>query len=47
MDLAGSENAKQAGVSGVRQFEGANINKSLLTLSKVIRTLCERKDRAS
>jgi len=44
VDLAGSENAKQSGASGQRQLEGSNINKSLLTLSKVISKLCVWKE---
>jgi centromeric protein E len=39
VDLAGSENAKQTGAEGERLREASNINKSLLTLARVISTL--------
>ena len=39
VDLAGSENAKQTEATGGRQMEGANINKSLLHLQRVIEQL--------
>lgn len=39
MDLAGSERAKSTGASGAQLKEGANINKSLTTLGKVISAL--------
>ena len=39
MDLAGSERANSTGASGQRLKEGANINKSLTTLGKVISAL--------
>lgn len=39
MDLAGSERANSTGATGQRLKEGANINKSLTTLGKVISTL--------
>lgn len=39
MDLAGSERAKSTGASGAQLKEGANINKSLTTLGKVISSL--------
>ncbi|RUS70634.1 hypothetical protein EGW08_021601, partial [Elysia chlorotica] len=42
VDLAGSERQSQANTSGDRLREGANINKSLLTLGKVISLLAER-----
>ncbi|XP_025113776.1 kinesin-like protein KIF14 isoform X3 [Pomacea canaliculata] len=42
VDLAGSERQSQAQTSGERLREGANINKSLLTLGKVISLLSER-----
>nr|KAG5712585.1 hypothetical protein BaRGS_011559 [Batillaria attramentaria] len=42
VDLAGSERQSQAQTSGERLREGANINKSLLTLGKVISVLSER-----
>ena len=41
MDLAGSERADSTGASGARLKEGANINKSLTTLGKVISALAE------
>ncbi|XGW31989.1 hypothetical protein V3C99_010286, partial [Haemonchus contortus] len=41
VDLAGSENAAAAGTQGLRQKEGANINKSLLALSKVVSSLAD------
>ncbi|KAG8900937.1 kinesin-like protein Klp8, partial [Tulasnella sp. 403] len=39
VDLAGSERAKSTGASGQQLKEGANINKSLTTLGKVISAL--------
>ena len=39
VDLAGSEHANSTGVTGARHKEGANINKSLTTLGKVIASL--------
>jgi len=39
VDLAGSERANSTGATGQRLKEGANINKSLTTLGKVISTL--------
>jgi kinesin family protein 1 len=39
IDLAGSERANSTGASGQRLKEGANINKSLTTLGKVISAL--------
>lgn len=36
VDLAGSERANSTGATGQRLKEGANINKSLTTLGKVI-----------
>lgn len=39
MDLAGSERANSTGATGARLKEGANINKSLTTLGKVIAAL--------
>ena len=42
VDLAGSENARNTGASGDRLKEGANINKSLMTLSRVISQLAKR-----
>ncbi|KYR00493.1 kinesin-3 [Tieghemostelium lacteum] len=41
VDLAGSERAASTGATGVRLKEGANINKSLSTLGKVISALAE------
>lgn len=41
VDLAGSERANSTGATGVRLKEGANINKSLTTLGKVIAGLAE------
>jgi hypothetical protein len=41
IDLAGSENALTAGSTGDRLKEGAAINKSLLTLGRVIKVLAE------
>ena len=41
VDLAGSERAASTGAAGVRLKEGANINKSLSTLGKVISALAE------
>uniref|UniRef100_A0AAQ4NX01 Kinesin-like protein KIF14 n=1 Tax=Gasterosteus aculeatus aculeatus TaxID=481459 RepID=A0AAQ4NX01_GASAC len=42
VDLAGSERCNSAGTSGDRLREGASINKSLLTLGKVISALSEQ-----
>ena len=39
VDLAGSERANSTGATGARLKEGANINKSLTTLGKVIASL--------
>jgi hypothetical protein len=39
VDLAGSERASQTAAAGVRLKEGSHINRSLLTLGKVIRQL--------
>lgn len=39
VDLAGSERADQSGATGSRLIEAGNINKSLLTLSRVIEIL--------
>jgi hypothetical protein len=41
IDLAGSENSLAAGTEGERLKEGAAINKSLLTLGRVIKILAE------
>uniref|UniRef100_A0A8D3DXE5 Kinesin-like protein n=1 Tax=Scophthalmus maximus TaxID=52904 RepID=A0A8D3DXE5_SCOMX len=43
VDLAGSERADSTGAKGTRLKEGANINKSLTTLGKVISGLAELK----
>eukprot|EP00055_Hartaetosiga_balthica_P004465 m.11732 g.11732 ORF g.11732 m.11732 type:complete len:1033 (-) comp3880_c0_seq1:693-3791(-) len=43
VDLAGSERAGKTGAEGQRLKEGANINKSLGTLGKVIQALAKRK----
>ncbi|CAB4009819.1 kinesin unc-104, partial [Paramuricea clavata] len=42
VDLAGSERASATGAEGFRLKEGANINKSLTTLGKVISALAEQ-----
>ncbi|KAI9639834.1 P-loop containing nucleoside triphosphate hydrolase protein [Dioszegia hungarica] len=42
IDLAGSERAAATSNMGARMREGANINKSLLSLSSCIAALCER-----
>ncbi|ORX75247.1 kinesin-domain-containing protein, partial [Basidiobolus meristosporus CBS 931.73] len=42
VDLAGSERADSTGATGTRLKEGANINKSLTTLGKVISALAEQ-----
>ncbi|KAI9333277.1 hypothetical protein BDR26DRAFT_805988, partial [Obelidium mucronatum] len=47
VDLAGSERADSTGASGARLKEGANINKSLTTLGKVISALAEASDSAA
>lgn len=39
VDLAGSERAAQTKSAGVRLKEGSHINRSLLTLTQVIRKL--------
>jgi centromeric protein E len=41
VDLAGSERAAQTGAEGERLKEGGHINKSLLTLQRVIAALSE------
>lgn len=43
VDLAGSESASKSGASGDRQQEASKINKSLLTLGRVINALTETK----
>ncbi|CAF3486029.1 unnamed protein product [Rotaria socialis] len=45
VDLAGSERADSTGATGDRLKEGANINKSLTTLGKVIAALAEMSSR--
>ena len=45
IDLAGSERASMTKNKGVRLFEGANINKSLLTLGNCINALCEANEK--
>ncbi|CAD7936773.1 unnamed protein product [Amoebophrya sp. A120] len=42
VDLAGSEGLKRTQATGERRVEGANINKSLLSLTKVINQLSEK-----
>ena len=42
VDLAGSERADATGATGTRLKEGANINRSLTTLGKVISALAEQ-----
>lgn len=44
VDLAGSEKAEQSGATGERLKEASNINKSLLTLSRVIEQLSEKSE---
>ena len=44
VDLAGSERANSTGATGQRLKEGANINKSLTTLGKVISALASASD---
>ncbi|CBJ27232.1 Centromeric protein E, putative [Ectocarpus siliculosus] len=45
VDLAGSESVRLANTHGQRQIEGGFINKSLLTLGKVVSMLTEEADR--
>eukprot|EP00698_Gefionella_okellyi_P011989 TRINITY_DN3202_c0_g2_i1.p1 TRINITY_DN3202_c0_g2~~TRINITY_DN3202_c0_g2_i1.p1 ORF type:complete len:1514 (-),score=501.34 TRINITY_DN3202_c0_g2_i1:91-4632(-) len=42
IDLAGSENVKKSGASGMQADEAGRINQSLLALEKVVRTLDEQ-----
>jgi len=42
IDLAGSERAESTGATGDRLAEGANINKSLMILGKVISALAKQ-----
>lgn len=44
VDLAGSERAKSTGATGAQLKEGANINRSLTTLGKVISALADASD---
>ncbi|CAM9685659.1 unnamed protein product, partial [Sphacelaria rigidula] len=44
VDLAGSENSNSAGSAGTRLKEGASINRSLLTLGRVIKALADASD---
>ncbi|KAG2762327.1 hypothetical protein PC129_g20591 [Phytophthora cactorum] len=46
VDLAGSESLRYTGAEGIRQREAGNINKSLLTLSRVINSLASSGGRA-
>eukprot|EP00040_Diaphanoeca_grandis_P005617 m.33711 g.33711 ORF g.33711 m.33711 type:complete len:1456 (-) comp16859_c1_seq1:91-4458(-) len=46
VDLAGSERANSTGATGARLKEGANINKSLTTLGKVIAALAKASGKA-
>jgi len=41
IDLAGSESLKLSGAKGARKAEGGYINKSLLTLGKIIYKLSD------
>lgn len=41
VDLAGSESVRHSNTQGQRQIEGGFINKSLLTLGKVVSMLTE------
>ncbi len=41
VDLSGSENLERAGSSGERQLEASNINKGLLALGRVMKSLVE------
>jgi kinesin family protein 1 len=47
VDLAGSERADSTGATGARLKEGANINKSLTTLGKVIAALAKASNAAA
>jgi len=46
IDLAGSENAKDTGVTGDALTECRHINQSLTTLSRVVSALMQNKDRS-
>ena len=45
IDLAGSERASMTQNQGIRLFEGANINRSLLSLGNCIKALCEQNEK--
>ena len=45
IDLAGSERASATHNRGIRLIEGANINRSLLTLGNCINALCESNEK--
>ncbi len=47
VDLAGSEGLRRTNAEGQRRVEGGNINKSLLSLSKVINQLVEKQQHES
>jgi len=47
IDLAGSERAKDTLNKGIRLLEGANINRSLLTLGNCINALCEANEKGT
>ena len=47
IDLAGSERAAKTDNHGMRQTEGANINRSLLALGNCINALADQSKRAS
>lgn len=47
IDLAGSERAKETLNKGIRLIEGANINRSLLTLGNCINALCEANEKGT
>jgi len=47
IDLAGSERAKETLNKGLRLIEGANINRSLLTLGNCINALCEANEKGT
>jgi len=47
IDLAGSERASANFSRGIRLIEGANINRSLLTLGNCINALCEANEKGT
>ena len=47
IDLAGSERASATNNRGIRLIEGANINRSLLTLGTCINVLCEASEKGT